>query len=98
MKADEPLGRRKWCYVMQPHDYDIAGCNCGWSGTQWSEFVDRIWCPHCKVDYVPGHWGIFDGPIQPTICGLIGLSFSRFEISTGRIAEFGTPEWEGARP
>lgn len=95
----EELEKRKWCYVLQPKDYGIAPCQkCGNTETQWSEFVDRLWCGKCQIDFVAEHWGVFDGPIGIEACKLMGIIFDRFEIGTDRIVEFNTNEWEKTWP
>lgn len=78
---------RKWRYVMEPADYGIPGCPCG-AVAQYSEFIDKLWCPVCHIDFEPEHWGIFDGPIPIGICKMMGISFDRFNLETNEIEPF----------
>ena len=80
--------KRKWCYVLPPAAYGIDGHRCGNRDCQWSEFVDHLWCGDCKVDFTPGNWGVFDGPIGVNICKMFGIVFDRYEIGTGRVVKF----------
>ena len=74
------LARRTSRYVMEPDDYGIAGCPCGNEACEWSEFEERLWCARCAVDFVPAHWGMFDGPIPVQAAALLGISFERVEL------------------
>jgi len=74
--------RRTWCYVQRPRDYEIAGCDCGNTDPDWSEFVGYLWCPICQKDYIPRHGGIFDGPIPVNACRLMGIDLSMYNIET----------------
>jgi hypothetical protein len=79
------LERRTWVYVQPPNTYEIAPCACGKVATQWSEFVGRLWCDECKIDFVPDHNGIFDGPIPVELSKMLGISFDRFNLATGQV-------------
>lgn len=50
----------------------------------WSEYKDHLWCPACEQDFVPAHWGVFDGPIPLHSATLLGMDFSRYEIPSLR--------------
>jgi hypothetical protein len=80
--------KRNWCYVQAPSMYGIAPCACGNSETQWSEFKGHLWCDKCRIDFVPGHNGIFDGPIGIATCGILGISFDRINLETNEIEPF----------
>lgn len=84
----ESRTKRTWCYVQKPADYDIAACDCGNEDTDWSEFERHIWCPKCERDFLPKHNGIFDSPIQVNVCRLIGISFDRVHLDTGKVELF----------
>lgn len=77
--------KRRWVYAMTPAAYGIAGCPCGNEDPQWSEFRDHLWCETCRRDFVPAHWGLFDGPIPVGMTGLLGISFARVSLRTRRI-------------
>jgi hypothetical protein len=80
--------------------YGIAPCACGNVQTQWSEFVDLLYCDKCQKDFTPEHWGIFDGPIPVETAQLLGICFDRYEIATGRVVKFeaGDAEYNATRP
>ena len=92
MPVDE-LKKRTWVYVMRPAQYEIAGCDCGNSDPDWSEFVDHLWCRVCMKDFVPAHWGVLDGPVPVHAAGLMGLSFDRYILSTEQVEKFS--DWAG---
>ena len=77
------LKKRKWCYAHAPGSYDITCDICGGSNIMWSEYEHMIWCYTCEKD-TRGTEGIFDGPIPDEICKLIGLTFDRIDIKTGK--------------
>jgi hypothetical protein len=79
----EALKQRAWCYVMSPKCYDITCDLCGGVNITWSEYESLIWCFDCEKD-TPGTPGIFDGPIPLNISTLMGYSFDRFELPSGR--------------
>ena len=74
--------QRTWCYVLAPGAFDVAPHSCGRHDAQWSEFQGNLWCARCKVDFVPEHNGIFDGPIPMASAALMGVVFDRFDIAS----------------
>lgn len=80
--------KRTWVYRQSPSSYDVAPCECGNVDTLWSEFKGQVWCPICEIDCTPKHNGIFDGPIPVGATALMGISFDRIEIGTGRLIKF----------
>ena len=77
------LQKRKFVYCMEPNAYDIAPCSkCGGRNITWSEFKDYLWCFDCSIDFIPEHYGIFDGPIPIHLCEMMGTKFDRIEIAT----------------
>lgn len=82
------LEKRTWHYLQQPSSFEIAPCACGNADTQWSEFKGRLWCDRCAVDFIPAHNGVFDGPIPVHVCGLLGISFDRFNMETQQVERF----------
>jgi len=90
MKNDQPqqLEKRTWVYVQAPKEYGVALHKCGHADPEWSEFSGHLWCPECKVDFIPEHNGIFDGPIPVHINQLMGISFDRFNLETQQIEPF----------
>ncbi len=88
------LKRRDYVYVMAPADYEMSGCpHCGCNECQWSEFVHRCWCPKCKVDFEPECAGVFDGPIMVELCGMLGIVFDSFDLTTQQMVPFEAPTW-----
>ncbi len=83
-----PPKKREWCYLMPPKAYEIAPCSCGNSETQWSIDAGYLWCAKCQKDFVPEHNGIFDGPILVGAAEILGISFDRMIIATGKIERF----------
>lgn len=79
------LERRTHVYVMRPKAYEISGCECGNADPDWSEFKRHLWCPKCRIDFVPKHGGIFDGPIPVETTYLLGISLDTICIETGEI-------------
>lgn len=79
------LERRTHVYVMRPKEYEISGCECGNNDPDWSEYKHHLWCPICKIDFIPKQNGIFDGPIPVQVMELMGISLSRYCIATGKI-------------
>jgi hypothetical protein len=75
---------RTWCYVQQPALYEISCDRCGGDNITWSEFAHMIWCYDCGVD-TKGNGGIFEGPISIHLCEMLGVSFDRVEIPSGRL-------------
>lgn len=66
----------------------MAACGCGNSLTQWSEFENHLWCEACNKDFIPEHNGILDGPLPFKTAALMGVSFDRLVIETGKIERF----------
>jgi hypothetical protein len=83
--VDAPMVKRVWVYVQRPHCYEIAGCLCGNSDPDWSEFEGKLWCPTCQIDFVPTQNGVFDGPIPVATAALLGMCFDRFNIESRQI-------------
>jgi hypothetical protein len=77
--------KRTWVYVQQPIDYGIAPCQCGNEDTQWSEYKEHLWCAKCKIDFIPKHNGVFDGPIAVNCAAGLGLDFRRYDLKTKKI-------------
>lgn len=82
------LPKRKWTYIQQPAVYDIAGCECGNSDPEWSEFEGMLWCAKCQKDFKPAHNGIFDGPIPVHGMAMMGISLDRVNLETGEVEVF----------
>lgn len=82
------LEKRTWCYVQPPATYEMAGCACGDMDPQWSEFAKHLWCDRCKIDFIPKHAGIFDGPIPVTVSIMLGISFDRVDLATNKVEVF----------
>ena len=80
--------KRTWIYVQRPVRYGIATCSCGNDDPDWSEYKDHLWCAECQKDFVPEHWGVFDGPIPVNISQLLGLCFDRFNLETQQVEPF----------
>jgi hypothetical protein len=95
--ADE-LEKRTWVYVAEPDIFEIAGCpNVGHDHkVTWSEYKGHLWCPDCQIDFIPRHGGLFDGPVSPMACKLMGISLDRLIIGTGKIDPFNYEkgQWE----
>lgn len=86
----EPVERRTWHYLQSPIVYEMAACACGNADTQWSEYAKHLWCSRCCIDFVPEHAGIFDGPIPVNLCAMMGISFDRMNMETGKVEPFET--------
>jgi hypothetical protein len=80
--------KRTWIYVQLPREYGIALHGCGHTDPDWSEFKQHLWCPVCKVDFIPEHGGVFDGPIPVNAARMLGLNFDRFNLETQQIEPF----------
>lgn len=80
------MKKRKWIYILKPPRYEIRCDLCGGTNITWSEFEHRIWCFECKKD-TPGTGGIFDGPIPLEVCKMLGVSFDKIQIPSGKILE-----------
>lgn len=88
MTTSAVLERRTWCYAQRPAAYDIAPCACGNAYPEWSEFKGHMWCEGCKLDFIPEHNGVFDGPIPVGIAGILGMSFDRVDLATMKVVKF----------
>lgn len=78
------MKKRVWAYLQNPKEYEITCDICGGTNIEWSEWEHLIWCYDCEKD-TEGTKGIFDGPIMPNICALMGISFDELNIETGGI-------------
>ena len=91
--------KRKHCWVHEPTVYEVSGCpKCGGDNVTWSEYVDHCWCYDCKVDYIPMHFGIFDGPIPVALMEMLGIRLDRVNFETGKIIKFTDPEFDTTWP
>ena len=88
--------KRKWVYVQPPADYGIYCDKCNGSNIFWSEFEHMIWCCDCKID-TPGNPGVFGGPIPINAAGLMGMSFDRINLRTGKVMKFRVKSWKKAQ-
>lgn len=77
------MEQRDWVYVMQPKEYGMTCDICGGTNITWSEFDHMIWCFDCEKD-TPGISGVFDGPIPIGVAEVLGLSFDRIDLKTGK--------------
>lgn len=83
------LAKRTHCYIQSPRVYDIAGCPVDPDhATTWSEYEKYLWCFICEKDFIPAHYGIFDGPIPLGAARLLGISFDRINLATGQVEKF----------
>lgn len=76
----DQLEKREWCYAGAPASYDIPGCKCGNNNCVYSEWSNRLWCDKCEIDFVPEHFGIFDGPIPWEVSQILGYNFDRIDL------------------
>ena len=100
-KEPKDYGLRKYVYCQQPWQYEVGSCpKCGSNSNnlEWSEFVNHLWCNKCLIDFIPDFWGIFDGPIPYNLSKMLGISFDRIEIATGKLIAFEDPEYKNTRP
>lgn len=88
MSGTETKTYRDWVYVLSPDKYEFAPCKCGEVSNQWSEYTNHLWCSNCSIDFIPDHNGIFDGPIPVELSKMLGLSFDRFSLITGKVEKF----------
>lgn len=83
------MEKRTWVYLQRPIEYEIPGCpTCGNNDPEWSEYKDHLWCENCRKDFIPEHWGIFDGPVPVHTSLALGLRFDRFNLETEKIEPF----------
>ena len=76
--------KRKWHYCLEPSHFSMTCDKCEGTNITWSEFVHQIWCYDCEID-TDGFDGIFGGPIGWHVTELLGTSFDRVIIETGKI-------------
>jgi hypothetical protein len=88
MPNEPVLEKREWMYCQKPAVYGIRGCACGNNECEYSEYKDHLWCAKCKKDFVPSHWGVFDGPILVQACEMLGMFFHRIDLKTNRLQLF----------
>jgi hypothetical protein len=79
------MEKRTWAYIQSPFMHEIAPCSCGNEKTQWSEYAKHLWCSKCEKDFIPEHNGIFDGPIAFHAARMLGLTFDRVNLLTGKV-------------
>jgi hypothetical protein len=77
------MRHRTWHYIQNPRDYGIECDKCNGTNIQWSEYEHMIWCYDCEID-TQGTGGVFDGPIMVGVCGLLGMSFDRWNMKKNR--------------
>lgn len=92
--------KRTHVYIQHPLVYEIAGCpndptldrdglprlNDYFAShkVEHSEWEHYLWCYDCEIDFIPDHYGIFDGPIGLGAAKIMGICFDRIEIATGK--------------
>ena len=87
--------KRRWYRCQSPTTYSVSGClKCKGINITWSEYKDHCWCYDCKIDYIPEHYGVFDGPIPINAATILGLCFDIIDIKTGKRCKSDTPEYE----
>ena len=77
------MKKRTWIYIQPPTAYEISCDICSGHNITWSEFTGCIWCYDCQKD-TPGSNSIFDGPIPYEVTKLVGISFDRIDLKTGK--------------
>jgi hypothetical protein len=82
------MKKRTWYYAQHPKEYGMSPCSCGNDEIQWSEYEKHLWCDRCKKDFEPEQAGVFDGPILPEVCGMIGIFFDRINLETNMFERF----------
>lgn len=80
---ENELVKRTECYIMQPYCYEITCDKCGGKNITWSEWDRLIWCYDCEID-TRGNGGIFDGPVPIGVCEILGISFDKLDIASGK--------------
>lgn len=76
---------RKWVYIEKPQKFEISGCSCGNDDCEWSEYEGYLWCSKCNIDFIPDFNGVFDGPIPINLANMLGLSFAKIHIPSGKV-------------
>lgn len=79
------MEKRTWHYVQEPIMFDMMCDKCEGRNIAWSEYVEMIWCYDCEID--TKGYGIFDGPIPFHLSEMLGMSFDRYNMETGKIDE-----------
>lgn len=77
------MKKREWCYVNSPTDYSISCDICGGHNITWSEYEGHVWCYDCEKD-TPGTDGIFNSPIPYELTQMLGISFDKIDLATGK--------------
>jgi len=91
--------KRKHIYCMHPNVYEIGECvKCDGRNITWSEYVDYMWCYDCNIDYIPEHFGMFDGPIPMGLSEIMGIKFDRVNLKTGKRYKPDDPEFNTTWP
>ena len=78
------MKKRKWCYVLPPHAFEMRCDKCHGSHIDWSEYEHKIWCFDCGID-TDGEQGVFGGPIPLHTVYMLGLNFDRVNLETEQI-------------
>ena len=88
MSGPLDLPKREWVYVQRPKEYEIAGCpHCGNDDPDWSEYAHRLWCPVCKIDFIPEH----DAPsveVASWMSWMVEASVLLFRLPSFRSSDF----------
>jgi hypothetical protein len=79
------LKKRTWVYHLKPSAYEVFCDLCGWDGCAWSEFEGHVWCYKCEKD-VKGTGGVFGGPIPIELSAMLGMTFHRISLKTGKVS------------
>ena len=69
-------------YIMPPSAYQIS-CDICSGEVQWSEYKKMVFCPKCQLDTF-GTGGFLDGPVPIQLCKILGISFDRIDLKTGK--------------
>ncbi len=76
--------KRKTMWIMHPTEYEIFCDLCKGSNITWSEYDHLIWCYDCQKDTRGTEGSVFDGPIPVGVCAVLGLSFDKISLKTGK--------------
>jgi hypothetical protein len=76
------LIKRTRVYIQRPEIYGMSACACGNRDPEWSEYKRHLWCPICKIDFIPLDAGLFDGPIGIHACEMFGIYFDMLDMET----------------
>lgn len=77
--------KRTKVYILRPIEFEMSGCKCGNLDPDWSEFQHHLWCNKCNIDFIPEHFGVFDGPVLCSVCELMGIYFDQIDLTTNEI-------------